>query len=172
MHIRAGGGQIDRWLEPMLQLLTHEAREARDGSGAMVPTFRTSLSNLSHFGVFQEVVYNLRTMRGDCSPPDPTYRSQVLDHLGLVAGMFDALGIGNVIDHATYQNPDMRDLPAGEALKAMVLNGLGFIHHALSLVPRCFQDTPTSRLILLAFPRHSAMMRPSVGLWIPSMPLG
>ena len=61
--------------------------------------------------------------------------------------MFDALGIGNGIDHATSQNPDMRDLPAGEALKAMVRNGLGFIHHALSLVPRCFQDTPTSRWI-------------------------
>ena len=29
-------------------------------------------------------------------PDHPTYRSQVLDHLGLVAGMCDALGIGNV----------------------------------------------------------------------------
>jgi Domain of unknown function (DUF4277) len=36
----------------------------------------------------------------------PTYRSQVLDHLGLVAGMFDELGIGDVIDHATQQNPE------------------------------------------------------------------
>ena len=30
-------------------------------------------------------------------PDQPTYRSQVLDHLGLVAGMFDELGIGDVI---------------------------------------------------------------------------
>jgi hypothetical protein len=29
-----------------------------------------------------------------------TYRSQSLDHLGLVAGMFDELGIGDVIDFA------------------------------------------------------------------------
>jgi len=77
----------------------------------------------------------------------PTYRSQVLDHLGLVAGMFDALGLGDVIDQATPQNPEMRDLTVGEAVKAMVRNGLGCINQALYLVPRFFQHKPTSRLI-------------------------
>ncbi len=43
-------------------------------------------------------------------PDQPPYRSQVLDHLGLVAGMFDELGIGDVLDQATKQNPEMRDL--------------------------------------------------------------
>ena len=80
-------------------------------------------------------------------PDQPTYRSQVLDHLGLVAGMFDELGIGDILDQATHQNPEMRDLTVGEAVKAMVLNGLGFINHALYLVPRFFQHKPTSRLI-------------------------
>src|SRR4051812_6901022 len=80
-------------------------------------------------------------------PDQPPYRSQVLDHLGLVAGMFDELGIGDAIDRATQQNPERRDLTAGEAVKAMGLNGLGFIHQALSLVPRCFQNKPTSRLL-------------------------
>ena len=80
-------------------------------------------------------------------PQPPVYRSQVLDHLGLVAGMFDELGIGDVIDQATHQNPEMRDLTVGEAVKAMVLNGLGFINQTLSLVPRFFQNKPTSRLI-------------------------
>ena len=80
-------------------------------------------------------------------PDQPTYRSQVLDHLGLVAGMFDELGIGDVLDQATQQNPEMRDLTVGEAVKAMVLNGLGFINQALYLVPRFFQNKPTSRLI-------------------------
>jgi transposase len=77
----------------------------------------------------------------------PLYRSQVLDHLGLVAGMFDELGIGAVLDRATQQNPEMRDLTVGEAVKAMVLNGLGFINQALYLVPRFFHNKPTSRLI-------------------------
>jgi transposase len=80
-------------------------------------------------------------------PDQPTYRSQVLDHLGLVAGMFDELGIGDVLDHATHHNPEMRDLTVGEAVKAMVLNGLGFINQALYLVPRFFDNKPTYRLI-------------------------
>src|ERR671925_1086951 len=80
---------------------------------------------------------------------EQTYRSQTLDHLGLVAGMFDELGLGDILDHATHQNPEMRDLTVGEAVKAMVLNGLGFINQALYLVPRFFQDKPTSRLISL-----------------------
>ena len=41
----------------------------------------------------------------------------------------------------------MRDLTVGEAVKAMVLNGSGFINQALDLVPRFFQNKPTSRLI-------------------------
>src|SRR5688500_7782460 len=80
-------------------------------------------------------------------PQPPVYRSQVLDHLGLVAGMFDELGIGDVIDQATQQNPEMRDLTVGEAVKAMVLNGLGVINQALYLVPLFFQNKPTYRLI-------------------------
>ena len=77
----------------------------------------------------------------------PIYHSQILDHLGLVAGMFDELGIGEVVDKATQQHPEMRDLTVGEAVKAMVLNGLGFINQALYLVPRCFHNKPTYRLI-------------------------
>jgi transposase len=80
-------------------------------------------------------------------PDHPTYHSQVLDHLGLVAGMFDELGVGDTLDQATHHNPEMRDLTVGEAVKAMVLNGLGFINQALYLVPRFFQHKPTYRLI-------------------------
>ena len=57
--------------------------------------------------------------------------------------MFDELGIGDVIDQATQQDPQMRDLTAGEAVKAMVLNGLGFANRALYLVPQFFQNKPT-----------------------------
>src|SRR5215510_9279734 len=85
--------------------------------------------------------------RPDIPPQPQPYRTQILDHLGLVAGMFDELGIGDVIDQATQQNPEMRDLTVGEAVKAMVLNGLGFINQALYLVPRFFQNKPTYRLV-------------------------
>ena len=90
--------------------------------------------------------------RPDIMPQPPLYRTQVLEHRGLVAGMFDELGMGDVIDQATHQNPAMRDLTVGEAVKALVLNGLGFMKQALSLVPRVFQHTPTSRLISLRVP--------------------
>jgi transposase len=77
----------------------------------------------------------------------PTYRSQVLDHLGLVAGIFDELTMGDIIDQATQQNPEKRDIMVGEAVNAMVLNGLRCINQALSLVHRFFQIKPTYRLI-------------------------
>jgi transposase len=76
-----------------------------------------------------------------------TYHSQILDHLGLVAGMFEELGITEVIDKATKQDPEMRIVTAGHAGKAMVLNGLGFVNQQLYLVPHFFHNTPTSRLI-------------------------
>ena len=78
--------------------------------------------------------------------PHP-YRSQILDHLGLVAGMFDALGIGEVIDRATRHRPETRIVTTGDAVKAMVLNGLGFVNQPLYLLSRLFQDKPTSRLL-------------------------
>jgi transposase len=75
------------------------------------------------------------------------YWSEVLDHLGLVSGMFEELGIGEVIDQATQQNPDMHIVTTGYAVKAMVLNGLGFVNQPLYLVPHFFHNKPTYRLI-------------------------
>jgi transposase len=85
--------------------------------------------------------------RPDIPPPPQPYRTQVLDHLGLVAGMFEELGLTEVIDRAAQQDPEMRIVTAGHAVKAMVLNGLGFINQPLSLVPHFFQNKPISRLI-------------------------
>lgn len=78
--------------------------------------------------------------------PQP-YRSQILDHLGLVAGMFDELGVGDLLDRATQQHPEQRMVTVGNAVKAMVLNGLGFVNQQLYLVPMFFQNKPTHRLI-------------------------
>ena len=49
----------------------------------------------------------------------PSARREILDHLGLVAGMFDALGIGDVIDQATKRAPEQRIVTLGNAVKAM-----------------------------------------------------
>ena len=85
--------------------------------------------------------------RPDIPPQPQAYRTQVFDHLGLVAGMFEELGITEVLDHATQQDPEMRIVTVGHAVKAMVLNGLGFVNQQLYLVPHFFQNKPLPRLI-------------------------
>jgi hypothetical protein len=66
--------------------------------------------------------------RPDIPPAPQPYRTLVLDHLDLVAGMFEERGITEVIDKATQQDPAMRMVTAGHAVKAMELNGLGFLN--------------------------------------------
>jgi transposase len=85
------------------------------------------------------------------SQPHP-YRTQVFDHLGLVAGMFEELGITAVIDQATQQNPETRLVTAGHAVQAMGLNGLGCLTQQLSLVPHFVQNKPLARLIAPGMP--------------------
>jgi transposase len=75
------------------------------------------------------------------------YRTAILDHLGLVAGMYDELGIGDVLDRTTQPTPETWCVTVGHAVNAMVRNGLGFVHQQRSLVPMFFQNTPTQRPI-------------------------
>src|SRR5262245_20224256 len=60
--------------------------------------------------------------------------------------MFEELGLAEVLDQATKQDPAMRIVTAGHAVQAMVLNGLGFVNQQLDLVPHCFQNKPLARL--------------------------
>lgn len=73
--------------------------------------------------------------------------SQMLDHLGLVAGMYEQLGIGEELDALIPQDLDQRVVSVGQAVKAMVLNGLGFVNQTLYLTPQFYQTKPTERLI-------------------------
>ncbi len=75
------------------------------------------------------------------------YQSEVLDHLGLVAGMYDELGIGEILDQVIVQDHDNRKVSVGQAVKAMVLNGLGFVNQRLYLVPHFFANKPVERLV-------------------------
>ena len=75
------------------------------------------------------------------------YRSKEINHLGLVAGMYDELGLGELLDQVLVQDEDNRIVSLGQAVKAMVLNGLGFTHRALYLTPLFFRDKPLERLL-------------------------
>jgi hypothetical protein len=90
-------------------------------------------------------------------PDHPTSRSPLLDHVGLAAGLVDALGSGDVRDHAPHHNPALRDLTVGEAVNAMVRNGRGCLTQARALVPRVLPHQPTSQRMsprVASKPRH------------------
>src|SRR5512134_2107842 len=88
--------------------------------------------------------------------------SQMLDHLGLVAGMYEQLGIGEELDALIPQDLDQRVVSVGQAVKAMVLNGLGFVNQTLYLTPQFYQTKPTERLIGAGIqPAHLNADRPA-----------
>ncbi|MDZ7705480.1 MAG: IS1634 family transposase [Trueperaceae bacterium] len=72
-------------------------------------------------------------------------QSQRLDHLGIVAGICNEIGLIETID---AQRPDTgRKVSVGQAVQAMVLNGLGFVSRPLYLSPEFFHNKPTELLV-------------------------
>lgn len=61
--------------------------------------------------------------------------------------MIDELEIVESIDKAIKQDKDERKVSIGEAVKAMILNGLGFANRQLCLVPQFFENKPIELLI-------------------------
>ncbi|PON13946.1 hypothetical protein C2W62_31655 [Candidatus Entotheonella serta] len=55
--------------------------------------------------------------------------------------------MGDTIDQAVPQASYMHYVTIGQAVQAMILNGLGFVNQQLYLVPHFFQNKPIPRLI-------------------------
>ena len=70
-----------------------------------------------------------------------------LDHLGLVAGMCDELGLVELIDDACGEQDPNKYLTFGQCVKCMIMNGLGFIGRTLYLYSEYFGDKPLEHLI-------------------------
>ncbi len=68
-----------------------------------------------------------------------------LDHLGIVAGVCQEIGLVEYLDSLDEQTHARVSL--GQAVLAMVLNGLGFSNRRLYLVPQFFEHKPIERLI-------------------------
>jgi transposase len=81
---------------------------------------------------------------GTMAPP-LRYKSYTLNHLGVVAGRCDELGIAELIDRVIVQDSDPRTVSVGTGVKAMILNGLGFANRARYLTPPCFEGQPLDR---------------------------
>jgi transposase len=73
-------------------------------------------------------------------------RVRDIDHLGIVAGICDDMGLVEKLDHLLGTHPQ-EHLSCGQAVKAMILNGLGFLSAPLYLFEEFFLGKPTEHLI-------------------------
>ncbi|AUB39563.1 Transposase [Nostoc flagelliforme CCNUN1] len=69
-----------------------------------------------------------------------------LDHLGIVAGLIDEIGIVETIN--SKLGVDGREkISSGTVVKAILINGLGFVSRPLYLFSQCFEDKGIENLL-------------------------
>ncbi|NEQ21441.1 MAG: IS1634 family transposase [Microcoleus sp. SIO2G3] len=71
---------------------------------------------------------------------------QDIDHLGIIAGIVDEMGLVEEID-SLLGKPQQMQVSAGQVVKAMILNGLGFVSAPLYLFEQFFVGKATEHLI-------------------------
>ncbi len=84
-------------------------------------------------------------MESTFCPVEPEYTSKNLDHLGLVAQMCRELEIAERINRSIPSGG--KKVSNGDAVVAMIINGLGFTSQPMYLSPSFFSDKPVDRLI-------------------------
>ena len=77
-----------------------------------------------------------------------------LNHLGIIAGIIDEIGIVEIVNEQLgTDNKEM--VNPGVVIKAIILNGLGFVARPLYLFPQFFEDKATAHLLGKGiFPEH------------------
>ena len=69
-----------------------------------------------------------------------------INHLGIIAGIIDELEIVKLINQELGIE-EQEIVNSGEIVKAIILNGLGFVSQPLYLFPKFFEDKATSHLL-------------------------
>jgi transposase len=69
-----------------------------------------------------------------------------IDHLGIVAGIIDLIGIVEIINELIGVEKDEK-VNAGQVVKAMIINGLGFVSKPLYMFPKYFETIACEHLI-------------------------
>ena len=77
--------------------------------------------------------------------PSPSFSTERLDHLGIVAGICDHIDLIGTVD-ALLPGP-RREVSHGAAVQAMVVNALGFSSRPLYLSPEFFHNKPVELLV-------------------------
>ncbi|WP_353933305.1 IS1634 family transposase (plasmid) [Okeanomitos corallinicola TIOX110] len=71
---------------------------------------------------------------------------QNIDHLGIVAGIIDAIGLVEIINEIIGVEKDEK-VSAGQVVKVMIINGLGFVSKPLYMFPKYFETIACEHLI-------------------------
>lgn len=74
-----------------------------------------------------------------------TYKTKVYQHLGIIAGICDEIGLVENID-SRIPAPK-RKVSIGRAVKSMIINALGFSNRAMYLHPKFYRNKPVDLLI-------------------------
>lgn len=69
-----------------------------------------------------------------------------LNHLGIIAGIIDEIGIVEIINKQLGEDPS-EIVSSGVIIKAIIINGLGFLSKPLYLFPQFFEDKATAHLL-------------------------
>ncbi|UFP92717.1 IS1634 family transposase [Gloeobacter morelensis] len=80
------------------------------------------------------------------SQPPPEIQVQNLDHLGIVAGIIDSIGLVEEVNQLLGTHPQ-EHVSCGQVLKGLILNGLGFVCAPLYLFEQFFVGKATEHLI-------------------------
>lgn len=78
---------------------------------------------------------------------DESIETLAMDHHGIVAAVCKELKIAARIDEKLGRNDNRRVVSAGQAVVAMILNGLGFTNRRLYLTSQFFEGKPVERLL-------------------------
>ena len=71
---------------------------------------------------------------------------KTINHLGIIAGIIDEIGIVEIVDKQL--GTDTKEIVSpGVIIKAIILNGLGFVSRPLYLFPQFFEDKATEHLL-------------------------
>ena len=71
---------------------------------------------------------------------------QNLDHLGIVAGIIDEIGIEEIINERLGKN-SREKVSAGVIVKAMLINGLGFVSAPLYMFEKFYEGIAIEHLL-------------------------
>ena len=72
---------------------------------------------------------------------------QNIDHLGIVAEIIDSIGLVEIINEIIGVEKDEK-VNVGQVVKAMIINGLGFVSKPLYMFPKYFETIACEHLIV------------------------